>query len=570
MNNIDIRPFTRQFYRGNGIYLFLAGVETILMVAAELMISWLLMQVTDLISGANTTYTLTQLVILFFIAFMMFMLHYVLLYHSNPRFTSKAIAQYKEYVFSKLTQKSVGAFASESTATYLSALSNDAAAIETGYLSGIFGVIHMCLLAVGSLVLMCWYSPLLTLVAIALSLLPLIVSLLVGNRVAVAQKVVSDRNESFISTLRDSLDGFPVIKSFKAEGRITALFRDTLRLVTDAKERSGKASTVVTMLAVAAGLITQFGVFIVGAYLAGKGSALTAGVLVMFVNAMNSIISPIRALPPFFAQRKAAKAMIYKAASALEQNVRDEGSVEIEDLHDGITLDALNFSYEEGKPILRDVNTTFKAGKRYAVVGQSGSGKSTLLNLITAAGQGYTGAIRYDGTELRDISSESLYDLVSVIHQNVFIFNASIRDNITMFSEFPQEEVDRAISLSGLSALISEKGEGYLCGENGANLSGGEKQRISIARSLLKKTRVLLVDEATASLDAATAFQVSNALLDLEDMTVIVVTHALDEAILSRYDGILALKNGAVAETGTFSELMDKKGYFYSLYTVSQ
>lgn len=160
--------------------------------------------------------------------------------------------------------------------------------------------------------------------------------------------------------------------------------------------------------------------------------------------------------------------------------------------------------------------------------------------------------------------------MVSMVQQNVFIFNASIRDNITMFSDFPREEIDRAIELSGLSALIAERGEGYCCGENGSGLSGGEKQRISIARSLLKKTQVLFVDEATAALDAETAYQVTSAILGLSDMTSIVVTHSLDEGLLRQYDCILTLKNGMVVETGNFDELIAKKGYFYSLYTVSQ
>lgn len=139
---------------------------------------------------------------------------------------------------------------------------------------------------------------------------------------------------------------------------------------------------------------------------------------------------------------------------------------------------------------------------------------------------------------------------------SLWIFNASIRDNITMFSDFPRKEVDRAIELSGLSKLIAERGEDYLCGENGSGLSGGEKQRISIARSLLKKSQVLLVDEATAALDAQTAFQVSNAILDLNGLTRIVVTHSLDENLLKRYDCVLTLKNGSITESGSFDELM--------------
>ena len=138
-----------------------------------------------------------------------------------------------------------------------------------------------------------------------------------------------------------------------------------------------------------------------------------------------------------------------------------------------------------------------------------------------------------------------------------------------MFSEFPDEEIDRAVRLSGLKKLIDEKGDGYLCGENGSGLSGGERQRISIARALLRKTPVLFVDEATASLDAKTSFDVLDAILDLDGFTRVIVTHDLDENVLRRCTGLFAMKNGAVTEQGTFDELMEEKGYFYSLFTVS-
>lgn len=203
-------------------------------------------------------------------------------------------------------------------------------------------------------------------------------------------------------------------------------------------------------------------------------------------------------------------------------------------------------------------------------MGPSGSGKSTLLNLLMASHPDYTGTICYDETELREISSSNLYEMESMIQQNVFVFNATIRDNITMFRDFPEERINEAIRLSGLSALIEEKGPDYLCRENGSGLSGGEKQRISIARSLLKKSRVLLVDEATASLDAETAYQVSSAILGLEGVTGIVITHALDEGLLKQYDGIFTLKNGSIVEAGTFDELIAEKGYFYSLFMIAQ
>ena len=221
-------------------------------------------------------------------------------------------------------------------------------------------------------------------------------------------------------------------------------------------------------------------------------------------------------------------------------------------------------------PEVHELDIAFRAGGCYALVGGSGSGKSTLLNLLMASSREYQGKICYDGKELRDVSPGSLYDLVSIIQQNVFVFNSTIRDNITMFSDFPKEEVDNAVRLSGLKKLIDEKGENYLCGENGAGLSGGERQRISIARALLRRTPVLLVDEATASLDAETSFEVMDAILKLDGFTRVIVTHDLDENILRRCTGVYTLKNGGISEQGSFDKLMAQKGYFYSLFTVSQ
>ena len=252
-----------------------------------------------------------------------------------------------------------------------------------------------------------------------------------------------------------------------------------------------------------------------------------------------------------------------------EEPVVDEVTGQKEVEFTGAEAEHVTFSYG-GEDILSDVSVRFPEGSVVGIVGRSGSGKSTLLNLLTAPGTAYDGSILLDGTELRTIAPESLYETVSLIQQNVFVFNASIRDNITMFRSFPSEELAQAVRRAQLESLLADRGEGYLCGENGSGLSGGDKQRISIARSLLKHASVLLADEATAALDAQTAHQVTDDILSLTGVTRIVVTHTLEQAALRQYDGILVLKDGRIAETGSFDELMERKGYFYALYTVSQ
>ncbi|MGN1002459.1 MAG: ABC transporter ATP-binding protein [Oscillospiraceae bacterium] len=564
------RAYTRQFYRGNGGNLALGILGMVLMVAANLAISWLMQQLIDVATGAETGFSLGTLALLGLAFTLVFLLSGVCSYVARPRFMAKAMRQYKNFVFERISRKSIAAFAGENSSLYISALSNDANNIENDYLNNIFDLISYVLFFVGALAMMLYYSPVLTLVSIALALLPVAAALLAGNRMAEAEKRVSVRNESFMSTLKDSLTGFSVVKSFRAEKEMCRLFAESIDSVESAKSKKRGLSVVIQTLAGIASLIAQFGVFIIGAWMALNGRGVTGGVVIVFVQLMNFVISPIQSVPQILAARKAANALIDKLAAALAENVRSEGGEEIDGLHEAIEVRDLGFAYAGGEPVLKGVDLRFEAGKSYAVVGASGSGKSTLLSLLMGGGSGYTGEIRYDGVELRDIKSDSLYDLVSIVQQSVFVFNSSLLDNVTMFRDFDPERIDKAIAMSGLAPLMEARGGDYACGENGSGLSGGERQRVSIARCLLRGTPVMLVDEATAALDAETAAAVTNSILDISGLTRIVVTHRLEEAILRRYDKIYVLRGGTVEEAGSFGELMEKKGYFYSLFTVSQ
>ncbi|MBQ8726093.1 MAG: ABC transporter ATP-binding protein [Clostridia bacterium] len=569
-DKVCIKKYTRQFYKNNGWLFFIALIQTLFEGAVMLVISWLLQQLVDLASGSTNGLNLLQLTIVALVVLALSIISSVITYHTRPKFIARGMAQYKEYVFEKLTKKSISAFSAENTTSYISALTNDLASIEKGYLENIFTLILHIFMFVGAFAMMIIYSPLLTLIAVGLTILPLIVTLLTGNKVAEAESKLSKENEGYTLSITDSLNGFSVIKSFKAEKKTLQIFIENLKRIASVQGYKEKMKVLVQSLSSITGIVVQIGVFIFGVLLSIMGYGVTAGTTIIFVQLMNYVLQPIGVVPTCLAERKAAKALIQKTATKLEENVRKEVKGEKITLKKGIEIKGLSFSYEEEKPVLNDVNCFFEVGKKYALVGASGSGKSTFLRLLTASYPNYSGQILYDGVELKDISSENLYDAVSVIQQNVFVFNASVKDNITMFSEFPPEQIETAVRLSGLATLVEEKGEDYLCGENGVGLSGGEKQRVSIARSLLKKAQILLVDEGTAALDKETAHQVSNAILGLDGVTEIIITHALEESLLKKYDGILTMKGGRIIESGTFDELMDKKGYFYSLFTISQ
>lgn len=567
-NKKKSREFRRRLFYKNKMCFIASVIMTIVMSFLNLMISWLIQQIMDSMANQNMqsavrcAWIAASVVIAYTVANAVYRAVY-------PRFLQRAMQQYRDYAFSRLTQKSLRSFSKEGTALYVSALTNDCTSIENNYLAATFTLIELLFCFWGALIMMLYYSPVMLVLAVALSFLPVAVSMKAGNRLTEQEKEISKKNERFVSIVNELLSGFPVIKSFRAEAQASRLFSQRNEQAEEAKKNKRRTEQLISLLANDAGIIAQMGIFLAGAWLAISGKGITAGVVIVFVQLMNYILNPISQVPLLWSNRKAAIALMEKLSDALSENVREEGREKLNVFSEKIEVKDLTYGYEPESPVLKDLDVQFDAGKSYAIVGGSGSGKSTLLNLLMGSSSNYQGEICIDSVSIKNIESESLYQLMTSVQQNVFVFNDTIRNNVTMFHEFSDKEVTLALERSGLSEFIEKRGEDFVCGENGANLSGGERQRISIARALLRKSPIILVDEATAALDAATARAVSFSILNLVGMTRIVVTHRLEEAILRRYDKILVMKNGTICEQGNFDTLMQQKGQFYSLFQIA-
>ena len=567
-NKKKSREFRRRLFYKNKMCFIASVIMTIVMSFLNLMISWLIQQIMDSMANQNMqsavrcAWIAASVVIAYTVANAVYRAVY-------PRFLQRAMQQYRDYAFSRLTQKSLRSFSKEGTALYVSALTNDCTSIENNYLAATFTLIEFLFCFLGALIMMLYYSPVMLVLAVALSFLPVAVSMTAGNRLTEQEKEISKKNERFVSIVNELLSGFPVIKSFRAETQASRLFSQRNEQAEEAKKNKRRTEQLISLLANDAGIIAQMGIFLAGAWLAISNKGVTAGVVIVFVQLMNYILNPISQVPLLWSNRKAAIALMEKLSDALSENVREEGREKLNVFSEKIEVKDLTYGYEPESPVLKDLDVQFDAGKSYAIVGGSGSGKSTLLNLLMGSSSNYQGEICIDSVSIKNIESESLYQLMTSVQQNVFVFNDTIRNNVTMFHEFSDKEVTLALERSGLSEFIEKRGEDFVCGENGANLSGGERQRISIARALLRKSPILLVDEATAALDAATARAVSFSILNLVGMTRIVVTHRLEEAILRRYDKIFVMKNGTICEQGNFDTLMQQKGQFYSLFQIA-
>ena len=386
------------------------------------------------------------------------------------------------------------------------------------------------------------YSPLLTLAGIVLSLLPFLGALIVGGKLAFHEKEISNQNASFMHFVKDNLIGFSTIKVFKAEGKIKELFGKNNSILENKKASKTKTLALMEMVQTVLSLVSQFGVFFIGAFISIKTGNIAPSVILLFVQLMNYIINPLMQIPTILSKRLACKPIFTKISEIIKfENDTNQGKT-IGNIED-INISNLTFKYDD-KVILNDINHKFERNKSYAIVGPSGSGKTTLMNLLLCRENSYMGNICYNGIEVREISLDSLFKISSFVEQNVFVFDDSIINNITMYSKVDEELLKEVIVKSGLIGLMEEKGKDYRCGENGCNLSGGEKQRISIARALINKSQLLLLDEATSALDNENSSLITNNLLEIGNTTKIMITHRIDEGILKKFDEIIVMKNG--------------------------
>ncbi|MBR2892067.1 MAG: ABC transporter ATP-binding protein [Bacilli bacterium] len=545
------------------VLTFLSLLQTAMMIIISLMLEKIMA-----IATAKDLDGLYKQVILFLILLPTSIIMYLLIVYLKPKYQKKAITQYKNNIYAHILEKNISNFNKHNTSTYISALTNDVHKIEEDYLFSAFDLIINITLFIGTIVVMIIYSPLLTITGIVLALLPFIGAIIVGGKLAFHEKEISNQNASFMHFVKDNLIGFSTVKVFKAERKIKELFIKNNNILEDKKAAKTKTLALMEMVQNILSITSQLGVFFIGAYISITSGDVTPSVILLFVQLMNYIINPLMQIPTSLSKRLACKPLFKKIAEIIEAE-NDNNEEELIEKIEDIRISNLTFMYDE-KVVLDDVSYEFKKNKSYAIVGASGSGKTTLINLLIGRENSYSGNIYYNNIEARQLSLDSLFEITSFVEQNVFVFDDSIVNNITMYSNVEEDVLNDVIVKSGLKDLINEKGRDYRCGENGCNLSGGEKQRISIARALINKSQLLLLDEATSALDNETSIVITNNLLEIANTTKIMITHRLDEEILNKFDKIIVMKNGKIVESGKYDELINNNSTFRSLVEFSK
>lgn len=571
----NAKALRSKFYENNRFNLAMAILGTTVLSVAILCVPYLMQQVIDLVAGTGTS-NWSHLLFMGLAVILMELFSGICTYYFRTAFSTKAVAQYRSYAFTKLLKKDIQGFYKENSSNYTSALVNDISSIKEKYLDQLPIITQIFICCLGALVMMAGYSIWLTLIAVIISFIPLIAALISGRKLSDAEMSLSEKNSEYMAVIKDIFGGFSTIKSFKAENAFNLLYRNQCENVRKSQRNREKIIEKVNYHAAISGYITQFSVLFACVLFSFYDDKITSGTIIAFSQLINYLIDPVTNLPPMLTDAKASLSLVDKLGEVLDNEEKHETSKKLSKLQHSIRFRNVSYRYADDisnakmELSLKNINLDIMAGKCYIIVGASGSGKSTLLKLIMRMMSPYSGEIFYDDTELRDVSNDEIYKALAFIQQETVIFDSSILDNITMYQEFSNDEIDKAVKQSGLTELVNQKGLAYKCGENGSSLSGGERQRIAVARSLIRHTNVLLADEITAALDANTSFHVMSSIMKLKDITRVFVLHDLDETILRQADEIITLKNGYIKEKGSFDELMNKKGYFYSLFTISK
>ena len=588
-------PLSQSFFQGNRKNLFMAVLGTTVLSVGILSVPQLMQILIDFLSG-NRRYSMHQIVLMAIAVLLMVSFSGLCTYYFRTKFSTKAVLQYRKTAYHYLSKKKVTEFYGQNTAVYLSALNTDLQKIKEDFLDQIPILSQIVICGIGAVLVMIRYNFFLAMMACLISLIPFFAALFSGRNMEKIEENLSKENAEYLAFLKDFAIGFTIIKSYKVEGIFSTLHDKICQKVEDRMEEREKCVEKINYFAAISGYITQFAILLLCAVVAYRSKSISVGTVLAFSRLINYIIDPVTELPGMLSKARTAYALseqfwekIGKGEQEEQQEqqqksgeiVKDgyhqhtdtdshEKALPIPSLQGDICFSRLSFSYIPEKQVLKDFTLRVKEGEKLILLGASGSGKSSILKLLMGIERSQGGEISIGNRQLSTLPEESLFRSISYIQQEVFIFDGSIYENITLFQDYGKEELELAIEKSGLKNLISEKGLDYPCGENGAALSGGERQRINIARSLLRQTPILLADEITAALDKENSYLVLDSLLSLENITEILVLHDLDSRILSRVDRICVLKEGEIVEEGIFSELMEKKGYFYSLFMMEQ
>lgn len=490
---------------------------------------------------------------------------YTLRGYFRAKYLKKVMFDINHDLFKNIMEKNISEFSKQNSSMYVSIFSNDLKILEKNYFDNILTIISdlsqfiICLFAVFSLNL------LLAAIIVVINIIAIYLPLLYGGHLSDKQNISVKKFAELSTKIKDYFNSFEIIKCFQINKRVIDEFDQKEMAyeesMQDFRYYEGLISGFSTLTSLGVSIVTM----LISLYFVII-NRITIGEMMAITQLVNNIANPLG--------RLSNEIPLLKSVNSIQRNINDimqkvnnkNADMQLKKL-DKICISDLTFGYEKNKDIIHNFTFNFIKGKKYAIVGNSGSGKTTLIKLILKYYDDYNGSILFNDTELKQLDYNSVYTNITIVHQNATILNDTLKNNILYYRNYSDTDLKKVISKSGLEKFVYSLPQGLdtVINENGNNISGGEKQRIGIARALLRNTPFIVYDEPTSNLDNVVAQEIEQILLD-NDQGCIMITHKLNKEFLLKFDTILVLENGYLVEYGTFNYLINNKKYFYKLF----
>ena len=454
----------------------------------------------------------------------------------------------RDELIQKIFNRSIPEFHSFNTSHWLSILTNDLDLLEETYFRVFIDLLIDVFSGVVSLIILLFISPWLVLFILCMIAVQMFVPNTMSGIISSKRKEQSESAEYFIATANEHLEGFDLLRSF----HLTEASRVAMSSANQAweKQKFGARyfSSLARLLSFTVGQIIYIGIYFIGAILTLNG-LMTVGMMVAASQLVVYIANPIQNISDSITDMRSAKEIITKIQTLLNEAPSTEsGTKDTPEHFTNLSVNHVSYGYDEDKLVLSDISFKLERGRKYLLEGSSGSGKTTLIKLLTDTLSPDGGDICLDGVPIKQFKSEQYARFIIPCSQQTFIFNATIRDNVTLFChEFTDEEIIDAITKSGFSEILTRYPDGinHTIDQAGSSLSGGERQRLALARIFLFKPQIVIYDESFAHLDGNSVQSLIDLILKDDERTVVMTSHQVTPEIRERFHS-LVLKDGRI------------------------
>ena len=457
-----------------------------------------------------------------------------------------AVEQVRQRILEQVLHRTVAQYNAEGDAAYLSLLTTDLRTLYDDYYMSLFNIVFWGGIMLCALVMYLYISPVMLLAILLVTIPPLVLPRRMNERLKATRDAFSLQMADYTQQLKELLGGFEIIRSFLREDAYAALHQKAARKARESElDYQQSLNAMVTNTSLISNLIFPV-VMLVGLFLAFDGR-LTMGTVSTAASMANFVITPCHQIAQCWAKVKSSQGIRQRLEAAMAEPQAAEQGEPIGPI-ESIQCETVRFAYPNtAEPVLKDASLTVDAAQKVALVGESGCGKSTLAKLLFQYYPDYSGDILFNGRQVRTLNRTALYRRVGYIAQTAYLFHDTIRNNICLHEDFPDEQLAHAIAAAGLTDWVASLPDGLdtVISENGKNLSGGQRQRIGIARLALRSYDLIIADEITASLDPDTSQQVMENLIAMPCM-VVAITHDVAGSFMHQFDKVYRVEHGVV------------------------